>query len=271
MNGNNRFARTSLWLVAGIFVLATSGTVWAQSSSSPKRTKVEPWLEAPGATALAKGAGAEDRAVGRVNVSQFDQRTHNFGDMGTTAEGWHCCRYPRPDGSGSLDSYGWNQSMALAVGPGSWLSTPQVHESTGDFQSLSLADWESQDGARGAQFSNPPQTWSGYPMFATSDLPGTWPPAGWPAPETVTDIWIGTDEWNKWERRADKEIYCEFDDTGVRFTRRCLLPVRADQQQQQHLHRVLHRPVRRPGFTHIQQLDRIPARRFHALYDLQHR
>ena len=215
MNGNNRFARTSLWLVAGIFVLATSGTVWAQSSSSPKRTKVEPWLEAPGATALAKGAGAEDRAVGRVNVSQFDQRTHNFGDMGTTAEGWHCCRYPRPDGSGSLDSYGWNQSMALAVGPGSWLSTPQVHESTGDFQSLSLADWESQDGARGAQFSNPPQTWSGYPMFATSDLPGTWPPAGWPAPETVTDIWIGTDEWNKWERRADKEIYCEFDDTGA--------------------------------------------------------
>jgi len=105
--------------------------------------------------------------------------------------------------------------MALAVGPGVWLSTPQVHESTGDYQELSLMDWESMDGARGAQFSDPPQTWSGYPMFATSDLPGTWPPGGWPAPEAETDVWWGTDTWLKWEERADKEIYCEFDDTGA--------------------------------------------------------
>ncbi len=212
---NGKFSRTSLWLVAGAFVLATSaGTVWGQDVN-PTKVKKPAWREEPGAMAagMARTSGAGDRAIGRVNVSQLDHRTHNFGDMGTTAEGWHTSRYPAPDGS--LDSWGWNQSMALAIGAGSWNSLPQVHESTGDFQSLSYADWEAMDGARGAQFSNPPQTWGGYPLFATSDLPGTWPPGGWPAPESTTDIWWGTDTWLKWERRADKEVYCEFDDAGA--------------------------------------------------------
>lgn len=84
--------------------------------------------------------------------------------------------------------------------------------STGDYQSLSLADWEAQDGARGTQFSNPQGGWW-YPMFATSDLPGTWPQSGWPAPEEIEDVWLGTDTWKKWERCADKEAYCEFDDS----------------------------------------------------------
>ncbi|MCK4772674.1 MAG: hypothetical protein KAT18_07120, partial [Candidatus Latescibacteria bacterium] len=152
-----------------------------------------------------------DRAVGRINVSRLDHRTHNFGDMGTTAEGWHTSRFPRAD-SKKFDSWGWNQSMALAVGPGPWFSRAQVHESTGDYQSLSLADWEAQDGARGTQFSSGWHIWD-YPRFAHSDMPFTWPPQGWPAPEDITDVWLGTETWKKWERCADQEAYCEFDDS----------------------------------------------------------
>jgi sulfite reductase beta subunit len=74
-----------------------------------------------------------------------------------------------------------------------------VHE-TSDFHSMTKMDWEAKDGARGIQFSNPPQLTGGYPIYATSDLPATWPTSGWPAPETVTEVWAGTDTWNKWER-----------------------------------------------------------------------
>jgi hypothetical protein len=161
MNLRNCLSRASLWFVAGLFILVTTaGTVWAQNGSTNGKTKVPAWREEPGqvgAGSMARTTDAADRAIARINASQLDHRTHNFGDMGTTAEGWHTSRHPRPDGSGSLDSWGWNQSLALAVGAGAWLSTPQVHESTGDFQSLSVADWEAMDGARGAQFSSPPR------------------------------------------------------------------------------------------------------------------
>ena len=207
-------ARTSLWLVTASFMLVTwTGTVLGQETG-PKRVKKEPWRELPGAmgAGMARTTDAIDRAIGRLNVSRLDQRTHNFGDMGG-ADNWYANRYPGPDGQ--LDSFGWNQTMALAVGPGTWLSTPQVHESGDDYQPLSMVDWEAQDGARGSQFSDPPETWSGTPMFATSDLPGTWPAGGWPAPESETEIWWGTETWNKWERKADRELYCEFDDEGA--------------------------------------------------------
>jgi len=214
MIDSSRNTRTSLWLVLGcLFLLASPATLWAQNPQTIKKNKISAWREAPGrpeAAALTRMSGPEDRAVARVHGGRLDQRTHNFGDMGTTSEGWHCCRYPRPDGSG-LDSWGWNMSMALAVGPGPWFSHAQVHESTGDYQSLGLADWEAMDGARGTQFAD--RWWSGYPMFAHSHLPGTWPPGGWPAPEDVEDVWWGTQTWKKWERCADEEAYCWFDDS----------------------------------------------------------
>ncbi len=199
--------------MVGITLLAiTPVTLQAQNQQASHKNKTTPWREEPDdpkSAVLTRISDAKDRAIGRINVNRLDHRTHNFGDMGTTAEGWHTSRFRRADGS-ELDSWGWNQSMALAVGPGPWFSRAQVHESTGDYQPLSLADWEAQDGARGTQFSRN-QMW--YPRFAHSNSPGTWPPQGWPAPEDIEDVWLGTETWKKWKRCADQEAYCEFDDS----------------------------------------------------------
>lgn len=212
--GKGPFTSPAIRLISVLLLLAiTPGILRAQTPQTNKRNRIGAWREEPGRADSgipARVNNALDRAIGRINVSRLDHRTHNFGDMGTTADGWHTSRYPAPDGS--LDSWGYNMSMALAVGPGPWFSSAQVHESTGDFQSLSRADWEAMDGARGTQFSNP-QPIGGYPQFAHSNLPHTWPPSGWPAPEAIIDIWLGTEIWQKWERCADQEAFCWFDDS----------------------------------------------------------
>ncbi|MCK4772532.1 MAG: hypothetical protein KAT18_06385, partial [Candidatus Latescibacteria bacterium] len=196
MIDSSRNTRISIWLISGFLFFATApGTIRAQNPQTNERSRKSAWREEPGAigAGFARTSSALDRAIGRIHGGRLDQRTHNFGDMGTVSEGWHCCRYPRPDGSGN-DSWGWDMSMALAVGPGPWFDHAQVHESAGGFQPLSRADWEAQDGARGTQFQG--KWWvGGYPLFAHSHLPGTWPPGGWPAPEEIEDVWLGTQTW----------------------------------------------------------------------------
>ncbi len=87
-----------------------------------------------------------------------------------------------------------------------------MHESS-DFHPLAKIDWEAKDGARGIQFSDPPVRISGYPVFAVSDMPATWPSSGWPAPEGTNDLWAATATWKKWERIGDRNAYCVFDDS----------------------------------------------------------
>jgi hypothetical protein len=97
---------------------------------------------------------------------------------------------------------------------GPWHPNAVVLESTDYGISSSIADWEAVDGAMGTLHSNPPQIHPtiGDPLMAMSNLASTWPASGWPAPESLQEVWWGTEMWNKWKRTEGAETYGEFND-----------------------------------------------------------
>ena len=205
-----RLLKMLRWPVAFLLLTCLASASWAQDQSSwaDERAKLKMTLEEMGPTALARDADATDRAVAPMNVAQLQVYTYNMGiQLGRIFSSGRAT-FPNPDGT--LRAYWFTSSVAFAVEGGPWHPTGLAHE-TSDFHSTSKMDWEAKDGARGVQYSNPPQLTGGYPMYAMSDLPATWPTSGWPAP-TVNEVWAGTDTWNKWEIVGDRNAYCVFDD-----------------------------------------------------------
>jgi len=168
-------------------------------------------LEDPGRanTAFARGADALDRAFGYIYVSDLEGRIHNFPHQGT--DGISPEWFPVP---GSTSRYRLHYATTLAVGveDGPWGSA-EVIESLGYYNGVNDSDWEAKDGQRGGAFSDPPQLRFSYPLMAMSNMEATWPESGWPAPEDVEAVWWGTETWKKWERKAEAELYGEFDDS----------------------------------------------------------
>lgn len=206
-----RLLKMLRWPVAFLLLTCMASASWAQGQSSwaDERAKLKMTLEEMGPEALVRDAGATDRAVSTMNLAQLSINTYNMGiQLGRIFSAGRA-DFPNPDGT--VRGYWFTSSVAFAVEGGPWHATGMVHE-TSDFHSLTKMDWEAKDGARGIQFSNPPSLTGGYPIYATSDLPATWPTSGWPAPESVTEVWAGTDTWNKWERVGDRNSYCVFDD-----------------------------------------------------------
>lgn len=206
-----RLLKMLRWPVALLLLTCMASASWAQGQPgwAEERAKLKMTLEDMGPEALARDADATDRAVSVMDLSQLKVHTYNMGiQLGRI---FSAGRANFPNADGTQRSYWFTSSVAFAVEAGTWHPTGMVHE-TSDFHSLSKMDWEAKDGARGIQFSNPPQLESGYPIYAVSDLPATWPTSGWPAPESVTEVWAGTDTWNKWERAGDRNSYCVFDD-----------------------------------------------------------
>ena len=215
MNTRKKTARVLFGLAAGLILLTASAeSAWAQQAPSAKKPVAWRELGLNGTPALERTTAAADRAVVRINVSKLDVRSSNMGDMGAANIGFYNVQYPWPDGSGSID-FIWTNSMALAVGPGTYFADAQVHESGDDWQSLSVADWEAADGSRGTLFADPPEYFGSFPMAAHSNNEATWPAGGWPAPTGVSEVWWGADSWDKWDRKADLESYVEFDDKGA--------------------------------------------------------
>ncbi len=205
-----RLLKMLRWPVAFLLLTCMASASWAQDQSSwaEERAKLKMTLEDMGPEALSRDAAATDRAVAPMNLAQLQIYTYNMGiQLGRIFSAGRGT-YPNPDGT--LRAYWFTSSVAFAVEGGPWHPTGMAHE-TSDFHSLSKMDWEAKDGARGIQFSNPPQLTGSYPIYAISDLPLTWPTSGWPAP-TVNEVWAGTDTWNKWELVGDRNSYCIFDD-----------------------------------------------------------
>jgi hypothetical protein len=197
----------------------------AQTGSSGKRIRdlVKP-VDAsdPAATQpiLSRTAAPEDRAIGHIYFGSSHLRvfTNTLGEFGSYGPYFYPWYMPRPN-SGSTDRPVYGIAFNLGIGPGPWWPTAQVHEAGGEYQSWGEMDWEAVDGARGTQYSDPPVTYSGVPMVATSNLPDTWPPQGWPAPKpsdySPAPEWLPGDAWDKWKIVGDVEIYTEFDDNGA--------------------------------------------------------
>ncbi len=195
--------------VSLLFVGLRSGTR-AQSSglSVTERLRLKAPLEEVDRRAMFRSADATDRAHATLDLSRLKVYTYNFGV--TIGRIFSSGRANYPSEDGSQRSFYFFSAPAFAVEAGPWHPNPMVHESS-DYHSLSKMDWEAKDGSRGELFA-----WSmqigGYPMMAMTGLPVTWPSAGWPAPEGVIDVWLGTETWHKWERRMQRETYGIFDD-----------------------------------------------------------
>ncbi len=208
-----RLLKMLRWPVAFMLLTCMASASWAQGQPgwAEERAQLKMTLEDMGPTALARDADATDRAVSVMDLSQLKVHTYNMGiQLGRI---FSAGRGNFPNADGTQRSYWFTSTVAFAVEGvvGTSHPTGMVHE-TSDFHSLSKMDWEAKDGARGIQFSNPPQLEGSYPIYATSDLPATWPTSGWPAPESVEEVWAGTDTWFKWERAGDRNTYCIFDD-----------------------------------------------------------
>ncbi len=212
-----RLLKMLRWPTAFLLLTCMATASWAQvqSSGAEERAKLkeltELTLESMGPERIARGAGAVDRAISVLDVSQLRLYTSNFGSqLGRVFRG--SSRGSFPNMTGYRRAYWYQSTIALGFDDGPWFSTDMVHESS-SFHSSSKVDWEAKDGARGLQFSNPSQFRSGYPMTAHSSLPLTWPTSGWPAPESITEVWDATlSTWNKWERAGDENTYMVFDD-----------------------------------------------------------
>jgi hypothetical protein len=210
MSDSKRVTRAALF--SAVVVLAATSVVWAQVDPAARRAEKEQRygaLERDGER-LMRTAAAGDRALMLMNISKLEVRTLNYGPIGGT-DGWAHTWYPRPDGSGTRDNFFWESHFNVGIAPGPWNAIAQVHDAYD--QGTSKGDWEAMDGALGGQFSDPPQTFGAYPLAAHSDLPLTWPAAGWPAPEAVAEVWLGTETWNKWQRIAEREAFALFDDS----------------------------------------------------------
>ncbi|MFO7768427.1 MAG: hypothetical protein R6W82_05675 [bacterium] len=167
-------------------------------------------IEDPGRAGVPYGRSADelDRAFGYVYVSDLEGRIHNFPHQGT--DGISPEWFPVPGGTSRYRIH-YATTLAVGVEDGPW-GGATVIESLGYYQGINSSDWEAKDGQRGGAFADPPQLRFSYPLMAISNLEATWPESGWPAPEDVEAVWWGTETWKKWERRAEAELYGEFDD-----------------------------------------------------------
>jgi hypothetical protein len=209
-----RLLRKLRWPVAMLLLVCYASVSWAQTEPgqppwAEERARLKMTLQEKDPVAFARATHATDRAVAAMNVAQLSIYTFNFGNqlgrIFTPGRG----DFPNPEGT--RRGYWFTSSPAFGVDSGPWHPNAMVHESS-DYHSSTKIDWEAKDGARGVQFADPPQLLSGYPVYAVSDLPLTWPSSGWPAPENVSVIWAGTDTWNKWERIGDRNAYNVFND-----------------------------------------------------------
>jgi len=207
-------ARKLRGLVTGaaalLLVIGLASASWAQVPSwQQERSKIKATLEETDPGALGRIAAATDRGVATMGLGQLSVYTYNFGL--TTGRVFSSGRWMFPNVNGTNYSYIFVSSPAFGVEAGPW-GGAQVFESTSETHSLSQIDWEAVDGSRGLLFSDPPVTTSGYPIFATSDLPLTWPSTGWPAPAGVIEVWDGPLTWDKWAIVGDRNSYAEFSD-----------------------------------------------------------
>ncbi|MFC1529487.1 hypothetical protein ACFL6R_02105 [Gemmatimonadota bacterium] len=178
------------------------------SLSMTERLRLKAPLEEIERRAMFRSADATDRAVAELDLSRLSVWTYNFGL--TIGRIYSAGRANFPCADGTQRSFYFVSSPAFAVEAGPWHPNSMVHEAS-DYHSLSKIDWEARDDARGEHFSSLPRL-GGSQLMAMSDMSGTWPEAGWPAPENVIEVWLGTETWPKWERRMQRETYGIFDD-----------------------------------------------------------
>ncbi len=210
-----RLLRKLRWPAALLLLVCYASASWAQGGSwQEEMARIKAPLEERDPAAfqqMLREAAATDRAVAAMDLAKLVVYTYNFGNA-ISGDIFSSGRCHFPNSSGTSRGYIFNATPALGIEAGPWFPTALVHENS-DFHALTRVDWEAKDGSRGVLFSDPPVLRSGYPVFALSDQPATWPSSGWPAPESVEVIWAGTDTWKKWERVGDRNAYCVFDDS----------------------------------------------------------
>ena len=164
---------------------------------------------------LARATSAIDRAFGLIQMAKLEATVWNWVTTNRNYTGVDGERYYHglAGAARSSDNYYHQHSPALGVEAGPWFATAQVHENTGYIISRYLVEWEAVDGARGNQFADPPLMVYNNPLMASTQFEASLPPSGWPAPQNVTDVWLGTDTWNKFGRTEGVEAYGEFDDS----------------------------------------------------------
>lgn len=197
--------------MTALLLLLPAGTR-AQSTglSVTERLRLKAPLEETDSRTFFRSAAATDRAHAPLHLSRLSVYTYNFGL--TTGRIFSSGRGAYPNEEGTLRAFYFVSAPAFAVEAGPWHPNSMVHENS-DYHSLTKIDWEAKDGSRGTLFTQPQI--GGYPLMAMTDLPATWTylTGGWPAPEEVVEVWLGTDTWHKWERRMQRETYGIFDDT----------------------------------------------------------
>jgi hypothetical protein len=157
---------------------------------------------------------AVDRGFSSLYAQRAEIRTFNWGLI-AGGDGLSSAWVPWPGRSGQTTRMFHDWDMLFGVEEGPWLPTAQTHTQSYYWYNPSnynRVSFEAKDGARGGQFSNPPQTRFSYPLMADTSLPDTWPVGGWPAPESVEQVWLGTETWNPWMRGLGQELYAEFND-----------------------------------------------------------
>ena len=208
-----RLLRKLRWPAAMLMLVCYASASWAQGGSwQEEMARIKAPLEERDPAAfqqMLREAAATDRAVAAFDLAKIVVYTYNFGNSisGRIFSSGRC-HFPNP--SGTARGYIFESTPALAIGAGPWFPTPLVHENS-DFHSTTRLDWEPKDGSRGVLFSDPPQLRSGYPVYAISDQPATWPSSGWPAPSDEVP-WDLTSTWDKWELAGDRNAYAVFND-----------------------------------------------------------
>jgi len=208
-----RLLRKLRWPAAALMLVCYASASWAQGGSwQEEMARIKAPLEERDPAAfqqMLREAAATDRAVAAFDLAKLVVYTYNFGNAisGRIFSSGRC-HFPNP--SGTSRGYIFESTPALAIGAGPWFPTALVHENS-DFHSTTRLDWEPKDGSRGVLFSDPPQLRSGYPVYAISDQPATWPSSGWPAPSDEVP-WDLTETWDKWELTGDRNAYCVFND-----------------------------------------------------------
>ncbi len=208
---NERMYRTMRWPLVALLLVGLTLPALAQQTVDPpvirRKAAARNEIEGFGAQRLARPMDEYDRAAAIMDLARLQIETYNYGPL--TGDNFGSS-FTFPNKAGQSRNYIFASNFAVAVGAGPWHPNPLVHESyTHDWAKY---DWDAVDGSKGALFADPPQYVYGFPMFAVSDLPATWPVSGWPAPD-VTDTWLGTETWSKWSRVGDRNAYAEFDDT----------------------------------------------------------
>jgi len=210
---HSKFPNKLRYLASLVFLICSTSmhTAKGQQLQSDRYFKLKMAHEEVDHSRFARTAASKDRAMAYLDLSLLKINTYNFGLDMDGREFLPGAGY-FPNRNGIFRNYFWTSGPAFAVEAGPWHPTALVHEAS-DYHDLSEIDWEAKDNARGAQFSDPSQTYLGYDVFAISDIEETWPSTGWPAPEDVQEVWGGTETWQKWKRVGDRNSFCVFDDS----------------------------------------------------------